>query len=458
MTTSAETPDGDRPRTDDGPRAILLASGTSKAASVHGRTEAVTPMAVRVRLPRDLNDPELGSELRTPRELTAWVRRRLGEGSRLGLIAGSDTVWCGSVRLVGTEIPEDSNDEFIAVFALENPLSAADQRVLGLTVEEEDGEKDFASMRAAERVSVDMPVEVLTSKGAVVGTAKDLSSTGMRVHMQADDLGFPATADMSELARGLADRLGTRFVVNLNHIVLGSLLAQSVQMTRVCAAGSETGIVELGGRFVEPLAPEAAAMLGVSLPAPGETTEQAEAREAPPAPYTRVVDYVAPKPKPKLARKPEPAPQPVAEAAASDVFPDLDLDDASPMLGPCVRRMLRAQVSCKAAGAPPGTTCTTETLGMGGIIARMARSCVGAAAPGDEANILLISKRFTEVFGDEVTLKLHDGAIHLWSGPARVVAIHLPVDKPDSMLVTFAFARNLNPSEITRLGLARLAG
>lgn len=429
------TPNQPQANADDGLGAILLAARSSRSGTVHGATEAVTATAVRVRLPRDLGDPHLGAAHRSPRELTAWVRRRLGEGARLGVVAGSHTAWCGAVRLVGVELTEESDQDFAAVFALEHPLSVADQRALGLEVVE--AERNFESMRGAERVPVEMPVEVLTLQGAVVGTVKDLSSTGLRVHLRADDLGFPPTADMSELARGLGSKLGTRFEVNLNHAVLGNLLAQSVQMTRLCAVNGQEGIVELGGRFLRPLAADAAAVLGVALPAPGESTEQATARGAPPAPTKRVVDLHAPAP-------PAPTPEPDS--------PDLDA-----ALGPSSRRTLRAQISCKAAGAPPATTCQTETVGMRGVVVRMARSNVGGVTRG-ETNILQLSRRFTEVFGDEVTLKLHDGPIHLWSGPARVIAMHLPPDKPGAMLVTFGYARDLSPSEITRLGLARLAG
>jgi hypothetical protein len=59
-----------------------------------------------------------------------------------------------------------------------------------------------------------------------------------------------------------------------------------------------------------------------------------------------------------------------------------------------------------------------------------------------------------ETCGTEVSLKIMDGAKHLWTGPAAIREVEMPPGTPQQMLLGLAFRRRLRPAELRLLRIA----
>jgi hypothetical protein len=438
--------DGQDPANAGTPQAILLGSKDGGPASIRCRTDVVTALGVRVVVSRAL-EGGVRVEAQDPQGLLGHLQAVLGENMRLGLVSSANNAWCGPVRLVGAQAIDDDPASFMATFAYVDPLLARDRERLGLPagarVAAATGESP-PSRRLAERVDVSLPVDVETVRGPVTGRVIDASRSGLRVDLAAEDLGFPPTHDMSELARGVGAALAPCFRVRIDHEGLGVRLQRSVRMTRLSVSGSEEAI-EVGVVFAEPLTLEETIMVGVALPPPVDSDEIWPTARETVHPRRRRFEAAAPHP--------------------SEVLPpegaDIDVDEGSelrlPQLGFVLARRFRAFLRCAAGGTSAPIVGHTDAVGPGGVRVRLVNA-PGVTAAAESRNVARVTEQFTEVYGTEVTLKLVDGAAHLWTGPARLSAIQLPPDRPGETVLTLGFVRTLRPAEVRRLGLGVLAG
>jgi len=308
--------------------------------------------------------------------------------------------------------------------------------------------------RLADRIPVEVPVELDTNSGIVEAETMDVSRTGMRIHVRARDLGHAPSLEMSETAAHVAAALSPRFAARLHFRMLGPLLERVVRMTRLSIPPDRPAWIEIGCRFDEPLTLEDATTLGVPLPPVEGTDEEFCPRADVAGPHHResAVPNLA-----EAARRPQAQPQPVEQAPSeSDVEAEApaatEKEGAAPggdgaRFGGMVTHRYRAFVTSTESEALPPLVCQTDQLSRIAVRVRLPRE---GYEDDDAAGATM---RFTERYGNDVGLKLVDGPEHLWTGPARVFCVEVPEDVRTDVLVTLAFGRRLRPAELLRLRL-----
>lgn len=304
--------------------------------------------------------------------------------------------------------------------------------------------------RLADRIPVEVPVELDTNNGIVEAETMDVSRTGMRIHVRARDLGHAPSLEMSETAAHVAAALSPRFAARLHFRMLGPLLERVVRMTRLSIPSDRQAWIEIGCRFDEPLTLEDATTLGVPLPPVEGTDEEFCPRADVAGPHHReakMLDLA------EAARRPpaQPVEDASSESGAAAETP-ASIEDAAPVsdgsrFGGMITHRYRAFVTSTESDVLPPIVCQTDQLSRIAVRVRLPRE----GYESDDAAGATI--RFTERYGNDVGLKLVDGSEHLWTGPARVFCVEVPEDVRTDVLVTLAFGRRLRPAELRRLRL-----
>lgn len=286
--------------------------------------------------------------------------------------------------------------------------------------------------RAAKRVTCEFPLRLGGAQGPLVASACDLSRTGIRITLPGRVLGVHRLSSLVQVARRVNTLLGDAFIGELHHERLGGLVRKTLKPVRIGHRDWENTDVELGCRISEGITDEEAGMLGVALPQIG--AEEAPAHLVGAAPEVR-----------KLPTYEDPVTGSVETEASIDETPEL----------PGVRGTDRHRVYVKGRDrqdAPPFVA-MTESFAHGGAVLRILDiGRMVAAEDADDVSRFMIA--FDALYGEHLSLRVMDGARHVWSGPAEVRTVELPPESPGQAILTVSYARSLRAAELREFGLA----
>jgi len=283
--------------------------------------------------------------------------------------------------------------------------------------------------RQADRVPVETSVQIYGRRGFVHGTICDLSRTGLRMRVRAEDLGFAPTSDLREAAEGVAKSLGERFALDLNHDHLGPLLQRGVELTRVGLPADAGEYVELCCQFDHELAHPEASFLETDLPPARKLVAACVPPEHMPETGDGVVTCDP------QAERPVEIERPQAEAPPVPQRP---------------RQRYRALVSGTARDTPSSFFCHTDLITVIGVRVRIPRADYGE-------HVTAAMRRLVKRYGRTMDLRILAETDEVWGGDAQINGVELPADQPDVMLVTLGFKSPLRLSELRTLGLVRTA-
>jgi hypothetical protein len=230
--------------------------------------------------------------------------------------------------------------------------------------------------RESLRVPCSYPVRVYGQLQEFSGRLCDISRTGARLRVGADRL-LAGGADLASMTRALDMLLGSSFLADLHHEMLGPLVRKQLHLIRLGSfvdEGQGTGL-EIGCLFDAPLTDEEATMLGIGLPPTGVTTP------------TAFQDVPAPRRRGETAEPEKPRPQPY-EAYLHPT----EGHTGPPLLG--------------------------ETAGMEHDLAVVSfpRDALGGAVTGVSGFAAELGRRY----GPAPRLEILDGLRMLWAGPVRL--------------------------------------
>jgi hypothetical protein len=262
--------------------------------------------------------------------------------------------------------------------------------------------------RKTARALFGVPVQIDSDAGPIEARLVDVSLTGARIRIPASAMGYAPSFDLAETALQLAARLAPRFEARLHYQVLGPLLHRGLKMMRIAVPADAPEEVELGCCFDRALSLDEVMALGVAQATLAPRTASREG---------------------------------AADAAEESETPLI------PRIHGGVARRYRAYINGTLGISPPIMPCWSDQLDRNAIRIRMPRD-------GYEAeDVAGATVRFISHYGNEVGLKLVEGATHLWTGRTRVCGVELPGDPRADLLLTLAFSRRLRPAELRRLRL-----
>lgn len=318
---------------------------------------------------------------------------------------------------------------------------------------------DF-DQRLCARVPFRAPLHVLTHQGVVVAESSDLSRTGVGIRIALPGLEAGTSPGLAEAAMTVHHRIGRAFHVDLNPEVLGSLLRKRAVVVRLGDQVDEQGCIVMGCLFEVPLDQTEMVSLGVPLPPAHDDAEDWVPRADLPAPHFRA---------PSL-QKPDRAPS----ARIYEIEPPTDLD---PELAQAIQppsqqpaddepfsRMQgtggggagwRAHVTGSSDDAPP-LGGRVERVTPEGIVLRVFCDAPHVAEILAARDVVTAILAFTGLYGQELGLKLQDGATHVWTGPTVLTEMGLPSKSGDPLYLNLRFGRHLRPAELRSLGLERV--
>lgn len=326
-----------------------------------------------------------------------------------------------------------------------------------------------ANRRQADRVPVQVPVELDGHAGPLEARTADLSRTGARLRLDLATLGGWQGIDLSGAAALVREILPDTIGVRLHYKVLGPLLYRTITPTRISIPPDAPDHVELGCAFDRPLSLEETTSLGAPLPPVEGDAEEPLLRADQPAPHVREVAPPAPPPEPEAKREPQPEPDAPREDEPAELAPPVEeawpepepepepepAADVAPAPAPhfagSAKYVYRAYLKADGRDGQPTLLGHSDQLNREAVRVRMARRGY------EGCTVVEATVRFSERYGTAGGLKIMDGHKHLWTGKVRVCSIELPPDGKGDMLVTLAFERRLNPAELRRLGLASQA-
>lgn len=265
---------------------------------------------------------------------------------------------------------------------------------------------DDRERRRADRVAFDLPAEVRLGDGVAQARTQDVSRSGARLRVPCDALGITPSLNLATTAAAVRDLFGDTVELKIRHKVFSRGAERVGSIARIELPLDAPDAVELGLHFDESIEDRDALDLGIVLPAVRAFVEPSE----PTAP---------------------------------------ELTGAPASLGAATSCTYRAFLSSAAAGALPSLACHSDLLSREVVRVRVPRAGFDAESTA-EATV-----SFADRYGTRLTMKLVDVHKHLWTGPVRLCALDLPRERPDDMLLTFAFERRLRPAELRRLGLDR---
>lgn len=287
--------------------------------------------------------------------------------------------------------------------------------------------------RAAKRIECDFPLRLVSDLQTIDAVACDVSRTGIRVRIPGRALGVHRLSSLVEIARRVSNMLGEVFVADFHPDRLGGLVRKTLHPIRIGQRDWESADVELGCQIPEGLCDDIAGMLGLLLPREGEEEAPPELKGAEP-----VVREV-----PVHESHPEPAeePEPVAE-----------VEESFDLVGKRVSENWRAYVTGKTETGRSVFVASTEGVTAHGAVLRI-HDISRLELDGNVDDVSRFVVSFCEAYGESVTLRVMDGARHVWSGPAKLREAEFPPENPGQALLTVAFARELRLAEQRELGL-----
>lgn len=319
-----------------------------------------------------------------------------------------------------------------------------------------------SNRRLADRVPVEVPVQIDGTDGLLEAATADLSRTGARLRIPAAALGATAELDLASAAELVREALPSKFWLRLHYKVLGPLLERTATAGRISIPLDAPDCIELGCAFDRPLSVDAVASLGAPLPPVDGDGEQPLLRADMPAPFVREGELAPLAPPAAVPAKgevegeieeresaPHPAPEPLVPAAAPAPLGAAGprAPAPAPRFASSVKYVYRAYLKSDVAAAQSTLLGNSDQLSRDAVRVRMARKGYEGLTVV-EATIL-----FSQRHGTRGGLKIMNGSTHLYTGPVRVCSIELPAAHAGEMLITLAFDRRLNPAETRRLGL-----
>lgn len=125
--------------------------------------------------------------------------------------------------------------------------------------------------RASLRVPCSYPVRIYGWTRELTGRICDISRTGVRVEVPAEQVVPGSDRDMTMLLEQAELALGSHFLTELHYEMLGPLIRKKVFLIRFGPADASGTAIEIAGAFEQALTDEEATMLGVGLPPVGVT-------------------------------------------------------------------------------------------------------------------------------------------------------------------------------------------
>ncbi len=307
--------------------------------------------------------------------------------------------------------------------------------------------------RRSERVGFDRAIWILTDDLPIEAQAADLSRTGVRLQFPVSSLGDGTLESLAQIAAHLQELLGNTCRVYMECTKHRRSVSRKLQLVRIVTDGTAKQ-VELGGSFDTVLDDGEVASLGIELP-PAPEPEPGD--EAPPAEAdVETLDDEAPAemtPYEAMWYAPLPFDEPSALARADGGGPgEADVSAWAWRRPPGVRQRWRVFLT---GDAPQDKFPQRGQLH--GVNTKAICMYLPPAALWDQAllqaDATTVAVALTGRLGDELTVKVADGARHIWTGRAQVRGVELPTREGAGLFVTLAFVRPLAPCELSRMGL-----
>jgi hypothetical protein len=308
--------------------------------------------------------------------------------------------------------------------------------------------------RRSERVGFDRVIWILTDDLPIEAQAADLSRTGVRMQFPVNRLGDGSLVSLAQIAAHLEELLGDTCRVYMECTEHRRSVSRKVHLVRIVTDGSAEH-VELGGSFDAVLSDDEVASLGIELP-PAQEPEAGEqdATEAN-ADEAAMLEEMPPEMTPYEAMwyAPLPFDGPSESDLADDNAPgEADISAWDWRRPPGVRQRWRVYLT---GDAPQDKYPQRGQLH--GVNSNAVCMYLPPAALWDQAllqaDATTVAVALTKRLGDELTLKLADGAQHIWTGRARVHGVELPSREGAGLFVTLTFLRPLAPWELSRMGV-----
>lgn len=271
------------------------------------------------------------------------------------------------------------------------------------------------SRRAAERVSLQAPAQILGPLGPVDAQMRDLSRTGVRIRLKSvvsPDVPF----DLLSTTQQLQKLIGNHPTVKLDAERAGPTVSRKIRVTRVVLPSDDQDAVDVGCRFDRALTDEDTTVLGVALLSAPVSSDAPPPRTEKRTPSLRV----------QVPPPPSKARESVAFGGIGDGFRPIGY---------------QAHIS----GRGVSLECTAEAISTEAIVLQMKRATVQHRDVGN--NMIKVVSRLASRFGGQVRLSVACGTSRLWSGVVRITGADLPDDRPDIMCVSFSFLQPLDPRE-----------
>lgn len=336
--------------------------------------------------------------------------------------------------------------------------------------------------RRSTRLACRLPVRLAGHKSPLEATVLDVSRGGVRLRVAGHHLGLYRLAPLSLVARRVTEVLGESFEATLLPERLGTLVRKTLRAVRIGQRDATSADVELGCLLTPALTDLEASMLGLALPClDPEGREKAERLEttgvvvrvalpktipAPaPPPAGRAPAAVPPRVLAVLSRpsaaEPKakaPAAQPESPAPAAEAAPRTQRDQApaqapsAPETDGTARLGWRAVVHPSGDRRVPPFQAAAESVTSEGVQLRVVdRRELRLQSASDVSSTI---QGLDAAYGTDVALKLVDGPTHLWTGPARIEEVEVPVGAPNEIALWLRFARSLRVPELRALGLS----
>ncbi len=222
----------------------------------------------------------------------------------------------------------------------------------------------------------------------------DVSRTGMALQIPVARLLGEKRGDLAALAGAVEKLMGDHFLADLHSEMLGPLVRKRLRPIRLGHISDDTGGLEIGCVFEEPLSDDEATMLGIGLPPVG-VTSVAAFREVP-APKRRESD------------EDDELEQPKPEGHMGYLHPSPGMH-VHPLVG--------------------------RTDGVLEDVALLRLSAMDLPA-GTSAEIAPLVAFLTESFGPTPRLEILDGLHMVWAGRVEIESIEIRGRRAGELLVT----------------------
>ncbi|MFM8980607.1 MAG: PilZ domain-containing protein [Planctomycetia bacterium] len=323
------------------------------------------------------------------------------------------------------------------------------------------------------RLACEIPVRITSPHVQLDAFMVDASRSGLRLRVPGAPLGLYPMAPLSAVGQQVAKLLGVEFEACLHPVRLGSLLVKRVRPVRIGTIDAASADFELGCALSQPLSDEESAMLELGLhkvdaaPAtpPAAVTAPAPTPIPSPRPPASVVGpmlkdqptrlRVVPPPAPATGRPGEAAPARVAvpppPGGRAATAPAAQAP-AAPLLavrsGPAWKEW-HAYVHPVGGQAGKPFLARIDDLGERGLQIRVPDRAMLALDGALDVTSTMAAMGAS--YGSDVTLRLMDGSVHLWTGQARIDMLAVGEEPPHPVTLGLSFKRPLRPEEARAL-------